>query len=123
MTNDNNNLTPSLRIDVKNSRIHIHNHTLKKIGNPSFVCLGYQPETKKLLILAVSSTERGALRVRFDSHGACYIHSKGMINGIREVSGLLTEEKSYILKGVFTHNMSAIAFPIENAVSSTEDKE
>ena len=111
----------SLLIDIKNNRIHIHNRTLKKLGNPSYVFIGYQRETNNLMILIAEIGQRGALRLNFDSRGACYIHSKGLIDGIRKVSGLLKEERSYLLIGVFTHNMSAITFSIENAVPFTGD--
>lgn len=107
---------PTIRIDVKNSRIHIHNRSLKKIASPSFVCLGYNPKTKVLLILAARSGEQGALRLHFDNHGSCYIHSKRMIEGIRVVSGLLTEDKSYLLTGKVLTEIPAIVFPIKSYI-------
>ena len=112
MTN-NNSLT--LLIDIKNNRIHIHNGTLKELGNPSYVFIGYQRETNNLMILTAETGQRGALRLNFDSRGACYIHSKGLIDGIRKTSGMMPELKSYQLKGNIIENAPAIAFPIEEA--------
>ena len=105
-----------LLVDIKNSRIHIHNSVLRELGNPNFVFFGYEHKTNYLMIHASESGQRGALRLRFDSRGACYIHSKGLITGIRKVSGMLPEIRSYQLKGSMIENTPAIAFPIEAAV-------
>lgn len=112
----------TIRIDTKNNRIHIHNNVLKELDAPDFVFLGYERKTNKLLILAAAPTARGALRLHFDKDHSCYIHSKGLIDGIRKVSGMLSDLRSYQLTGSLIDNESAIAFPIESA-SMTEGAE
>ena len=106
----------TIRIDTKNGRIHIHNSVLKELGAPDFVFIGYERKTDRLLILAAAPNERGALRLRFDKDHSCYIHSKGLIDGIRKASGMLSELRSYQLTGILIENELAIAFPIEGAL-------
>ncbi len=105
----------TIRIDTKNSRIHIHNSVLKELGAPDFVFIGYERKSDRLLILAAAHTDRGALRLHFDKAHSCYIHSKGLIDGIRKASGMLLELRSYQLTGCLVDNEPAIAFPIESA--------
>lgn len=119
MANDN---YLTLLIDVKNSRIHLRSSTLKELGNPSFVFFGYQHETNKLMVLAADSGQRGALRLHFDSRRACYVHSKGLIDGIRKISGMMPEIRSYQLKGSIMEDAPAILFSFEEATINEELK-
>lgn len=106
----------TIRIDTRYNRIHLHRQTLKAIGNPEFVHLGYLARTKSLMVLGTWVNEQKAIRLRFTTSGSCYVHSKKMIEGIRSVSGVLMEQGSYLLHaGELADKVPAVSFPLEKA--------
>ena len=82
----------TIRIDTRYNRFCIHRKTLRAIGDPAFVCLGYRAQTKELMLLGTWTDERGSIRVRYDGSGSFYINSKGLIEGIRCVSNILLKD-------------------------------
>lgn len=111
--NQNHSKELTIRIDMRCYRIHIHKSTLKAIGFPEYIQLGYQPETKKLMILNTNTDEREAIHLHFDKKGSCYVFSKGLLEGIREISGVLKHERSYYIKGELSESADAVLFPLE----------
>ena len=113
----------TIRIDTRYNRIHLHRQTLKAIGNPEFVHLGYLARTKSLMVLGTWVNEQKAIRLRFAVSGACYVHSKKMIEGIRSVSGVLMEQGSYLLHaGDLADKVPAVSFPLEKAELLLEEE-
>ena len=105
----------SIRIDTRYNRIHLHKNTLKAIGDPEYIHLGYQPKIKTLMILGTWVNEQKAVHLRFNKMGSCYVHSKAMIEGIRRTSHVLTGKCSYLLHGEMSGEFPAVCFPLENA--------
>lgn len=103
----------SIRIDTRYNRINLHKNTLKAIGNPEYIHLGYQPKIKTLMLFGTWVDEQKAVHLRFNKSGSCYVHSKAMIEGIRRTSGVLTGEGSYLLYGELSNNFPAVCFPLE----------
>ena len=113
----------TIRIDTRYNRIHLHRQTLKAIGDPEFVHLGYLARTKSLMVLGTWINEQKAIRLRFTTSGSCYVHSKKMIEGIRSVSGVLMEQGSYLLHaGELADKVPAVSFPLEKAEIVLEDE-
>ena len=104
-----------IRIDTRYNRIHLHKSTLKAIGDPEYIHLGYQPKTKTLMILGTWVNEQKAVHLRFSKTGSCYVHSKAMIEGIRRISGVLTGNYSYLLCGERSEFFPAVCFPLGDA--------
>ena len=111
----------TIRIDTRYNRFCIHRKTLRAIGDPAFVCLGYRAQTKELMLLGTWTDERGSIRVRYDGSGSFYINSKGLIEGIRSVSKILLNDGSYIVTGEPAGKMPALSFSLADAVLSKED--
>lgn len=110
----------TIRIDARYNRICIHRKTLKAIGDPTFVHLGYHAKTKELMVLGTWVDDRKSIRVRFDGAGSFYINSKGLIEGIRSVSQIMMEDTSYLVKGKKTDQLPAISFSLSDAVTISE---
>ena len=104
-----------IRIDTRYNRIHLHKSTLKAIGDPEYIHLGYQPKTKTLMILGTWVNEQKAVHLRFSKTGSCYVHSKAMIEGIQRISGVLKGKFSCLLCGERSDNFPAVCFPLEDA--------
>jgi hypothetical protein len=111
--NQNHSKEMTIRIDMRCHRIHIHKSSLEAIGSPEYIQLGYQPETKKLMILNTNTDEREAIHLHFDKKGSCYVFSKGLLEGIREISGVLKLERSYYIKGELSESADAVLFRLE----------
>ncbi len=111
-----------IRIDMRYYRINLHRNTLKAIGDPEYIQLGYQPKAKKLMILGTWVNEQKAVHLHFSKKGSCYVHSKGMLEGIRKVSGLLMEQNSYILKGELSDNVPAVSFALDQAQAASDEE-
>ena len=105
----------SLLINTRYSRITIHRHTLRAIGDPAFVHWGYNFQNKSLLLFGMGTDAQKALRVRLNQDGSCYMYSKSLIAGLRNVSGYLKEEGSFLLKGQQDHSHPVISFHLEKA--------
>lgn len=114
----------TMRIDTRYNRICIHRKTLKAIGDPTFIHLGYHAKTKELMVLGTWIDDRKSIRVRFDNSGSFYINSKGLIEGIRSVGKILMEDASYIAVGEKADNLPAITFSLSDAatISDTEGR-
>lgn len=110
----------TIRIDARYNRICIHRKTLKAIGDPKFVHLGYHAKTKELMVLGTWVDDRRSIRVRFDGAGSFYINSKGLIEGIRSVSQIMMEDTSYLVKGKKTDQLPAISFSLSDVVTISE---
>ena len=111
----------TIRIDTKYNRFCIHRKTLKAIGNPAFVHLGYRADTKELMVLGTWVDDRRSIRVRYTGSGSFYINSKGLIEGIRSVSQILLKEGSYIVAGEKADQLPAISFSLADAVFGSDD--
>lgn len=110
----------TIRIDTRYNRFCIHRKTLKAIGNPAFVHLGYRADTKELMIIGTWLDDRRSIRVRYDKSGSFYINSKGLIEGIRSVSQILLGDGSYSVSGEKADQLPAISFPLADAVFGYE---
>ena len=111
-----------IRIDMRYSRIHLHRNTLKAIRDPEYIQLGYDSRTKRLMIMGTWIEEQKAVHLHFTKQGSCYVHSKGMLQGIRRISGVLEGEGSYLLTGELLKGGPAVSFPLENARPMTEEE-
>jgi len=113
----------TIRIDTRYNRICIHRKTLKAIGDPLFIHLGYLAKTKELMVLGTWVDDRKSIRVRFNNSGSFFVVSKALIEGIRSVSGILKENGSYLAVGKKADNIPAISFSLSDAetVAATEE--
>jgi hypothetical protein len=105
----------TLRIDTKYNRISIHRKTIAAIGDPTFIHFGYESESKSLMILGTWVDDTRAVRVSFDSSGSFYIHSKRLIEGIRQVGNVLMQPGSFLMFGEKVKNVPAVSFSLKNA--------
>ena len=111
----------SLRIDVCNHRICIHRSTLRQIGEPEFIHIGFQPGTTNLIVLGTWVDERRAIRVRFTKGGSFFVNSKPLIEGIRNKTHCLENPGSYLLKGKKIGGLPAISFSLKEDRLETDD--
>lgn len=105
----------TILINTKYARITIHRHTLRSLGDPAYIHWGYHPHNKVLLLFGNGNGRRNALKVYFTKKGACYIHSKALIEGLRRTSGTMSVQGSYLLSGEMDARLSVISFPLEHA--------
>ena len=109
-----------IRISTRYNRICIHRKTMKAIGDPTYIHLGYRSDTKELMVLGTWVDDRKSIRVRYTASGSFYINSKGLIEGIRSVSNILTEDGSYVVAGRKAEQFPAISFPLGEAKAGLE---
>ena len=113
----------TIRIDTRYNRFCIHRKTLRAIGNPTYIHLGYRADTKALMVLGTWVDDRKSIRVRYTGSGSFYVNSKGLIEGIRSVSQILLEDVSYIVAGEKADQFPAIFFPLAGAVLGNESED
>ena len=53
-----------IRISTRYNRICIHRKTMKAIGDPTYIHLGYRSDTKELMVLGTWVDDRKSIRVR-----------------------------------------------------------
>lgn len=102
-----------LRIDTRHNSLCIHRPTLESIGNPEFIHLGFHPKSKKIMVLGTWIDEKKAIRVKYDRGESFYIYSKSLIDGIRMISGALTKQGSYLIRGKKVASIPAISFSVD----------
>ena len=112
----------SIRIDTRYNRIYLHKNMLKAIGEPEYIHLGYQRKTRKLMILGTWTNELEAVHLRQSRKGTYTVHSKALLDGIRQVSGVLTEAGSYLLKGELSDTVPAVSFSLDEAKKIAEQE-
>lgn len=105
----------TMLINTRYARISIHRQTLKALGDPTFINLGYHFHSKKLILFISGTDACKALRVTLNKDGACYIYSRNLIDGLRHVSSVLTEDGSFLLKGKMDHKASSVLFKLDEA--------
>lgn len=113
---------PSIRINMRYSRITIHRNTLEALDNPEYIRLGYCPGTRQMMIVPADSSEKDGIRLLFSKEGRCYVHSKAMLDGIRLVGGVLSTGESYLVYGVSLKDENAISFDLCRAIAESSDK-
>lgn len=109
-----------LRISAKYNRIYVHRATLKAIGNPEFVSLGINPQSRKLVLLAAGEDEKDALRVRCAEDNTFCIHSKVLLDGICTVAPQIGAQCSCLLHGKLLKEQNAAAFDMNDIEMITE---
>ena len=109
-----------LRLDAKYNRFYIHRATLKAIGNPEFVALGVNPQSRKLVVLPSAAEASDSIRVRYAEDNPCCIHSKPLLDGIRTVAPQLDRARSYLLRGKLLAGQSAVSFDMNEAETIEE---
>ena len=105
----------TMLINTRYARISIHRQTLKALGDPAFINWGYHFQSKKLILFSSGTDACKALRVTLNKDGACYIYSRNLIDGLRHVSSVLTEDGSFLLKGEMDQKASSVSFKLEEA--------
>ena len=112
-----------IRISTRYNRICIHRKTMKAIGDPTYIHLGYRSDTKELMVLGTWVDDRKSIRVRYTASGSFYINSKGLIEGIRSVSSILTEDGSYVVAGSSVKIFGETWKPAETANDMTKGED
>ena len=104
-----------IRLNTQYYQIYIYRQALKAIGDPIFINFGYDPETKRLMIIGTWIDDRKSVRVRCNKEGAVYVFSKALIVGIQKVSNILTTTGSYVVKGAVLEAEKVLIFHLEDA--------
>lgn len=104
-----------IRIDMRYFRISFHKNTIAAIGNPEYIRLAYHMKSKRLVIFVDHENKRRAVHLRADKKGSYYVHSKSLLTRIREISHVLTEDRSYLFDGVLLDRLPGVCISLEKA--------
>ena len=107
-------------VNTDYSRISIHKRTLKALGDPIFIQLGYNPDKRLLLLFRAEKPSQNTIRIRLCQNGSCYIYSKSFIEGLIIVSGAFKEAGTYLLKGKMHKHLAAAFFSLDKAEKAND---
>ncbi len=115
---------PSLVIDCKRNRIRVHKRTLHILGDPKYVQILINPDTK--CIAFRTSTDKHAERVRWETIGGkqcCEFYSKYLIKQIRSVLFDADKVQVYRIIGQFVAREELVYFCANEAVPISDYEE
>lgn len=110
----------TILINTKYARITVHRKTLKALGEPAYIKLGYNFQDKILILFGADKPAQNTIRVALNKNGVCFIHSKSFMEGLITVSEAMNEQGTYLLKGETDKKLSAVSFSLANAEKCVE---
>ncbi len=115
---------PSLVIDCKRNRIRVHKNTLHILGDPKYVQLLINPETKCIAIR--NSTDKRAERIRWETISGkqcCEFYSKYLLMQMKNVLYDFDNRQTYRIQGEYVQSKKLVYFCIEKAVPISDYEE
>lgn len=112
-------LKPIVCIDLKKDRIRIHRTTLHMIGDPAFINLLVNPNSRTLAIRKAHRDDPLALRIRKNQlmDGNCVeFGCRELIHMLRSVDGIWSDNCSYRIYGECNRKESLAQFAIKDSV-------
>jgi hypothetical protein len=107
---------PSIRIDLRKSRIVISRKAVNALGEPQYILLLVNPEERTLALLESDETERRAHRIRKNKDSEIELYSKSLLEALFAISGKWQENSSYRLYGEFIPSEKIVKFRIDSAL-------
>lgn len=108
---------PILSIDLKKHRIRIHKITLEMLGNPKYVQLLVNPQSKIIALRPSSqedySTHRVNLELLEDGY-CCELYSYSFMHRLCQINSTRKPNQSYRIYGQFINHNSIACFSMEN---------
>lgn len=109
--------TVSMTVDLKKYRIRIHKASLHFMGDPSYIQLLVNPETRVVAFRAVQLGDEHAHRVNqrlIRSDNSYEIYSYSFIRKLKELVDGLTVGNSYRLTGSIYQADRTAVFPLDS---------
>ena len=117
--NDTMTLKPVVCIDLKKDRIRIHKTTLHLIGDPAFINLLVNPDSKTLAIRRAYQGDPLALRIRKNqlTDGNCVeFGCRELIRKLQDVEAIWEKNCSYRIYGECNAKESLAKFAMKDSV-------
>lgn len=117
-------LQPILSIDLKKHRIRIHKQTLHILGDPEYIQLLVNPDTRLIAIRRSIRTDYLAHRVRHNctSDRLCFeLCSRDLIRTLQKVDTSLENNKSYRIYGKYSAKECLAHFAMDDLVLWNEE--
>lgn len=97
--NKNPSLQASLCIDLKKNRIRIHRHTLQLLGNPDYIQLLVNPDSRKIAIKNSTAKDHLAHKICLNTSDCIELYSSYLIENLKTVTTDFEPNCSYRLYG------------------------
>jgi hypothetical protein len=123
--NDISNGNPVIFIDQKKFRIRIHRNTLHMLGDPAFIQLLVNPESRTLAIRPAAGADTLAHRVLWKKLGdkqSCELHSSHLIHKLQSICAGWKYGTSYRLFGEMLHSENIVLFDLQRSLPANDQE-
>jgi len=106
-----------ISIDLKKFRIRIHKESLHLIGDPKYIQLLVNVNSRMIAIRAVEKEQVDSCKVdqeRMDSDFSFEIYSRSLINRLCSEFGCFDKRKCYRLTGSVIESEKIVVFPLDS---------
>lgn len=117
----NSTIHPTILIDLKKDRIRIYKRTLHVIGSPKYIFLLVNPDNRTIIVLRSDQDDQRAFHLPqscFNSKQSVELHSKALIQSLRNMCDDWIDDYSYRIYGTVIENEGIAQFCISDAVPS-----
>lgn len=110
---------PAIFIDMKKSRIRIHQSTLQLLGNPSYIQLLVNPTAKMIAVKRTIGSDHLSHRIPEDSlqqQKYCELYSRNFLKALRNASSHWKEKETYRIYGTLIEENQLVQFSMEDSI-------
>lgn len=110
---------PTIFIDMKKSRIRIHRRTLQMLGNPTYIQLLVNPESRIIAVKCTTGYDHLSHHIPEDEllrHKCCELYSRNFLKALRATCSGWTDKEAYLIYGTLIESCRLVQFSMEDSI-------
>lgn len=110
---------PTIFIDMKKSRIRIHRRTLQMLGNPAYIQLLVNPESRTIAVKCTTGSDHLSHRIpegELLRHKCYELYSRNLLKALCSASSGWTDKETYLIYGTLIESRHLVQFSMEDSI-------
>lgn len=104
---------------LRNQNMLIHRRTLQMLGNPTYIQLLVNPDSRTIAVKRTSEYDHLSHRIPENEllhHKCCELYSRNFLKALRTKSSEWTDKATYLIRGTLIESCNLVQFSMKDSI-------